>query len=76
MDGQIGITLVPLCLMANRKQEIRQLDGTAAEIVEIARDEHVLASQVGFNVAGAMDAGTLQWVSFGIVIDAVTQALR
>ncbi len=51
-------------------------DSAITEIIKVARDERVLAMEIGGHVSWAMDARTLLGVSAGIVVDTVTESLR
>jgi len=46
---------VPLRMMDDRLEVIRQLDGLVPKVVKVIRDQDVLASQVSFTVTFVMD---------------------
>jgi len=66
---------VPLGLVANGKQVLREGDGLAPEIIEVARYKDIFSAQVGVDVFRSMDTGPLDGLSSGIIIDAVAEAL-
>jgi hypothetical protein len=67
---------VPLGLVTNGKQVLRELNRLAPEIIEITRHKDILSIEIGFDVLRAVHAGALNRGSTGIIIDAVAEAFR